>query len=433
MNYRVVFPIPLLSDLLKTLVQQPQATLYCPIGVHSDTENFSYLPRPANLRDFYRPPVGRYMAVSSTDSDLTFADWVTVGVPSGAAAHVVLGRGECRGRWWGMAINGGDMLPIYDIVLAGSQMSQISNAAIYSGGEPVSQPIALNCEWVQRWSRTIGAMGHSAWRRLVSLKVAVIGCGRSGSLAAVTLARLGVNRIILIDPDRLESHNLPEMEGVREADLGRPKVNILCEYLKDYCSASFAPLQVTPCPMPIVPAHRLALRADVLLCCVDNDAGRLACAILAALYHKVLLDIGTGIVSDESSPKEALRIGADIRLILPGQGCLRCLGSIPHYQEVVRELSGLSEPTSQPWWVERMGSMRTLNSTAVHLGLQLLCDLLAGRLSHSRWLQLQYNQRGEPDLAHSDRSEPDPSCPLCSRAGLGDDGLAWESRDLPGG
>jgi hypothetical protein len=63
------------------------------------------------------------------------------------------------------------------------------------------------------WSRTIGALGLAVWRRLSALSAAVVGCGRSGSLVAVALNRLGLAQIGLIDPDMIELHNLGEMDG----------------------------------------------------------------------------------------------------------------------------------------------------------------------------------------------------------------------------
>ena len=52
----------------------------------------------------------------------------------------------------------------------------------------------------------------------------------------------------------------------------------------------------------------------MLISCVDHDEARLATGIIAALYAKPLLDIGTGVFGSG----EGRQMGADIRLILPG-------------------------------------------------------------------------------------------------------------------
>jgi hypothetical protein len=43
--------------------------------------------------------------------------------------------------------------------------------------------------------------------------------------------------------------------------------------------------------------------------------------------------------------------------------------------------------------------LRTLNMVAVHLGIQLFCDFLAGQVAQSRWLQLTWRE-GVPTLHH---------------------------------
>lgn len=54
----------------------------------------------------------------------------------------------------------------------------------------------------------------------------VIGCGALGSQVACSLARLGVGRVTLIDPDVLEEHNL-ENQVYDAGDIGKLKVSAL--------------------------------------------------------------------------------------------------------------------------------------------------------------------------------------------------------------
>lgn len=53
------------------------------------------------------------------------------------------------------------------------------------------------------------AMPGHCQARLEQAHVAVIGCGGLGSWAALALARMGVRRLTLIDPDRFDRSNLP--------------------------------------------------------------------------------------------------------------------------------------------------------------------------------------------------------------------------------
>ena len=57
------------------------------------------------------------------------------------------------------------------------------------------------------------------------------GCGRTGSLAATTLTRMGGTSLALIGPDRVELHNL-DTDGVGPQDIGQPEVNALADSLR---------------------------------------------------------------------------------------------------------------------------------------------------------------------------------------------------------
>jgi len=73
----------------------------------------------------------------------------------------------------------------------------------------------------QRNRRTISTAGQLT---LLRSTVAVIGCGGLGGYAIEQLARLGVGRLVVIDPDRFEEHNLNRQLLSSLADLGQAKV-----------------------------------------------------------------------------------------------------------------------------------------------------------------------------------------------------------------
>ena len=58
---------------------------------------------------------------------------------------------------------------------------------------------------------------------LLRARVAVIGCGGLGGSVAALLARIGIGRLRLVDPDRFEEHNLNRQQFATVASLGRPK------------------------------------------------------------------------------------------------------------------------------------------------------------------------------------------------------------------
>src|SRR5439155_3501485 len=200
------------------------------------------------------------------------------------------------------------------------------------------------------WSRTMEAMGGEAvWQRLVGLRLAVIGVGRTGSLVATTLARLGCQHLILIDPDRIEPHNLGEMDSARWTDVSRYKVEAVVEMLRAYSSGTYTTF---PVPVTANSARTACTQADVLICCVDNDAARLATAMVATCYHKILIDVGTGITLhahvEHEHRHDDRTMGADVRLVLPGNGCLLCWGSLANFDQAVDDLLHPRPPEAQP-------------------------------------------------------------------------------------
>ncbi len=150
-------------------------------------------------------------------------------------------------------------------------------------------------------SRTRGAFGEAAWQRMRSSSVAVIGCGRNGSAAAVILTMLGVRQVTLIDDDRDELNGLDATLG----DVARYEV---------------------------------------------------------------------------AAPAGALRRGP-----------------------------------RQAWFEQRAGSLLTINLVAVNVGIQLWLDLLAGRVTESRWCRLDWNAQGE--LHVQTVTSLSSGCPICRNAG----------------
>jgi hypothetical protein len=290
------------------------------------------------------------------------------------------------------------------------------------------------------WSRTIGALGESTWRRLAALHVAVVGCGRSGSLVANALVRIGVRELTLVDPDLLEAHNVGEMEGVRLSQVGLPKVAALARFLQEY--APRVSDRAHPCKIHAVADSVLSLnglvkvkRADAVFCCVDNPAARLATSFIATVYLRPLFDLGAAVLRHAGANRDPqasalprsvsqaeVRVGADVRLVLPGQRCLLCFGGIPEIDRARTALleTGTSvQTTPLEWRQQRTGSLRSLNGLAAQLALRLLEELVATRLQESTWLCLDGDPTGIPLLRRANGKQ-EGRCALCVLAGRGD-------------
>jgi len=67
---------------------------------------------------------------------------------------------------------------------------------------------------------------------LMNKPLVVIGAGAIGSHATLALAKMGCRDITVYDPDTVELHNLPNQLFLYEASLGRHKVDVLQETIK---------------------------------------------------------------------------------------------------------------------------------------------------------------------------------------------------------
>ncbi len=347
-------------------------------------------------------------------------------LPEYCAGLLVIGRGWRRGQAAGWIDSGSGPEPVQRLKLVGTGMHVIS----LEGGEPTPSPgprgdPQFHLDPLERWSRTIGALGLDAWQRLVGLTYGLIGAGRTGSgLAQMMTEGWGIDRLMVVDPDLVESHNLGEMSGVDESDLGVPKAQAVASRLR----ASSDRLDATIVLNSITDSR--ALRAvqscDVLFGCVDHDGARLASSILAALFLKPYIDIASGV----HGAARDRRMGADVRLVLPGR-CLLCMGGLANPGGARDALASAERERSlsmaRDWRAERAGSLRSLNQLAASVAARLWEDFIVERVSESTWARIEIDPAGRIDVSYP-RPAPIPlSCPVCREAGAGESGLALVS------
>lgn len=252
------------------------------------------------------------------------------------------------------------------------------------------------------FSRYIGALGGCGPHdRLRAMSVAVIGSARLASLAAIGLARAGVREITLIDPDLLEDHSIDAVDAPRDA-CGRPKVEAVARMIELVAPA----VRVVPLAVGAHDARAAAAcaRADLIVSAPDQNQARLLAALYATAHLRVHLDLGTGVFGDG----DRFVAGADLRLIVPDEGCLLCVGSLD-----------LARRHERDWRRQRAGSLRSLNGLAVSHAQFLLERFLVGDVTSSTWFQLVLDRHAELVVRRMPR-ERDPQCPCCALAGHGD-------------
>ena len=263
-----------------------------------------------------------------------------------------------------------------------------------------------------RYSRTRGALGDQVMQKVLNSEITIVGAGRTGSTAAFQLAGLGVKRIRIIDGDTLGIENMDAMIGLTTSDIGEKKAVALAHRLESFRDD----ISVTIIDRSILntdAADLLRQRSHLVITCVDHDTARLAVATAARQTLTAHLDIGTGVQRTDDGD---LSIRGDARLLLPGDGCVACVGGLADLEssefEVQLPDDHFFHSLRPNWDSQRAGSLVTVNAITVGAGIQMWLDLLANDLSGSFWQRIRW-QPGEGLQTDSGYVSAASDCKIC--------------------
>lgn len=225
------------------------------------------------------------------------------------------------------------------------------------------------------YDRQILMFGSEGQRLLSRTTVAVVGCGGTGSIMVQHLSHLGVGKLVLVDPDRLERSNWSRVVGATEDDVRvrRPKVEIAERQARQ----AFPAISVEAVEDTVLnesTALRL-LDADVLVCCTDTVASRMVLNRLAFQHLRPLVDCGIDIKVTSTGRAKVL---GRVTTILPDGPCLACAGIVDP-DSVADELA---DPTVRAGYVDKADihdpAVITLNGVAASLAATEVMDLVVG-------------------------------------------------------
>jgi hypothetical protein len=164
------------------------------------------------------------------------------------------------------------------------------------------------------------AFGSGTTERLRSLSIAVIGCSGTGSVVVEQLARLGVGRLLLVDPDSVEEKNLNRIlnSGKEDAYLNRPKVHTMASAIARMgLGQEVIPLQRSL----ILPDTVMSVgECDIVFGCMDGAEGRHVLNRLATFYTMPYFDVGVRLDSNGKGGIE--RIAGGVHYLQPGLSSL---------------------------------------------------------------------------------------------------------------
>lgn len=140
--------------------------------------------------------------------------------------------------------------------------------------------------------------GSGTTRLLRGMSAAVIGCSGTGSPVIELLARLGIGRLVLVDPDRVEERNLNRiLNATREdAQLRRFKVEVMARTIA--AMGLETEVEAIPDDLATPRAIRAVAECDIVFGCMDGVEGRHLLNRLSAFYLLPYFDLGVKLEAD---------------------------------------------------------------------------------------------------------------------------------------
>lgn len=225
-------------------------------------------------------------------------------------------------------------------------------------------------------------VGEAGQERLASASVLVIGAGGLGSPALLYLAAAGVGRIGIVEDDVVDLSNLNRQILYTSADVGKPKVQVAAERLRQLNPDLQIDVYQQRFAMPA--AVELARDYDVLIDASDNFETR-------NLANEAAVAAGRPLVHGSVRQFEGQAAVFNYR----GGPCYRCLfPSTPSQSsEADRAIIG---PVA--------GLIGTIMATEALKIILQIGEVLSGRLLLYDALQMEFRTL---------RVQKNPSCPVC--------------------
>ena len=192
--------------------------------------------------------------------------------------------------------------------------------------------------------RTFDTWGNQSQNTISRLHVGIVGLGSVGCMVAEAMARIGVANVTLIDPDRVEEHNLDRLIYGTVRDIGKLKVDLAAQAMRRNATAE--DLQITALPMSVhdSTAYKSALDCDIIFSCVDRPIPRDVLNYIAYAHLIPVIDGGIAVETDRENDR-LFSAHWRAHIVTPYHQCLRCNGQY-NSSAVVMELDGsLDDPS----------------------------------------------------------------------------------------
>jgi hypothetical protein len=255
---------------------------------------------------------GGYGKFSDTDdnSDKEFFNsafgWATNNKPHASA--VMLPGGEIFGRFFFSDLS---HKPIDKISIAGDTILQFSKS--------------ITIGKVDFALRTIQTFGEKTFQILKGLSVGVVGCSGTGSPVIEQMVRLGVGKVVLVDPDIVEMKNLNRIINTTSLDAkeGKSKVTTIANAIERIGLGTIIDSRQVNLYDDVDTLKEL-ITCDIIFGCMDSVDGRHLLNQLCSFYLIPYFDLGVLLEADNSGGIK--QICGSVHYLQPGKSSLLTRG-----------------------------------------------------------------------------------------------------------
>lgn len=207
--------------------------------------------------------------------------WLDDGLPH--ASCIMLPDKRIFGRFFDHEMK---IETIHQVTIAGSDIH------IWHYSEHINQ---MNCD---AQIRNMQTFGEKTVKMLNKMKIGIVGCSGTGSPTVEQLKRLGVGKLVLVDPDFIDTVNLNRIIGstFQDAQNKRKKV----EVMKRGIDETGIGTQTTIFSTHILERNvvKELAECDILFGCVDGAEGRHILNQISTYYIIPLFDLGVKLEAD---------------------------------------------------------------------------------------------------------------------------------------
>ena len=192
--------------------------------------------------------------------------------------------------------------------------------------------------------RTFDTWGSESQNTIARLKVGIVGLGSVGGIVAEAIARIGIAQVTLIDPDKVEEHNLDRLLYGTAKDVGKLKVDLAARAMRRNATAEKIQIKTLPFSVHDEAAYKAALDCDILFSCVDRPVARDVLNYIAQAHLIPVIDGGIAVEADRQKDR-LFSAHWRAHIVTPYHQCLRCSRQY-NSSMVVMELDGsLDDPS----------------------------------------------------------------------------------------